>query len=165
MSSSSLSSVSDMTSRDSTPANDLPTPKLTPKGKPTPATPRKHLKKESIPALKKHKESKGAKHLDKVFTKSNGLFFDSFTTATNAVGQAQWQPPANDSTIPQTVEQEQEIVRRLYDSFRDIVTAHDTENSAYRKRFLPGTENCYEPWTIEACAWEILVSHLFAFTY
>jgi hypothetical protein len=112
-----------------------------------------------IPEVIRISRSKGARVLEKYCTvNSEGMFFRDATDAAGAVDQAQWQPPANDDTIPRDVRGDQNVVRRLVEALMDTSNAMDTEGNAYRKRFTPGTNVYYDPWTIECCAWHILVS-------
>jgi hypothetical protein len=103
-------------------------------------------KKDPLPPVVKLCNSKGSDHLDKHFEETDGMFFPSSTAAINAVGPVLWHPPTEDDTVPQTDEQDRVIVRRLFNSLRDIDSALDTENSPYRKRFTPGKDTCYEAW-------------------
>lgn len=116
------------------------------------------VKESSLPEILKPSKSKGANHLkNKSFTKPAGgdLFFDSYHTSTTAYGQAQWRPPIDDSSIPQTPEAEQATVRLLFDALCDVDNANDTMQSPYRARF----GSAYEEWVIKASAWELLVSY------
>jgi hypothetical protein len=112
---------------------------------------------EPIPQLVKLSKSKGASILEKYYVKIGGMFFQTFDDARNAMDHAQWNPPMNDPTIPQTDEQDRAVVNLLVEAFMNTDTALDTQGNAYRKRLTPGTNVFYEPWTVEACAWEILV--------
>jgi hypothetical protein len=113
---------------------------------------------EYMPKVVKLSKSKGADALDRYFSEdADGMYFHNSKDALNAMNHAQWHPPAEDDTIPQDDEQDRCIVRRLVDAFLDTGSAMDTEGNAYRKRLTPGTNVFYDPWTIERCAWEILV--------
>jgi hypothetical protein len=140
------------TSRESTPRPQLRTPDNTP--------PPAAVQGEPIPQLVKLSKSKGASILEKYYVKLGGMFFQTFEEAHNATDHAQWSPPINDPSIPRNDVQDRAIVHLLVEAFMDTDHALDTEGNAYRKRLTPGTNVFYEPWTIEACAWEILVSCL-----
>ncbi|OAK94180.1 hypothetical protein IQ06DRAFT_234606, partial [Phaeosphaeriaceae sp. SRC1lsM3a] len=115
------------------------------------------MPEEPLPDILRISKSKGAEVLSKYYQEdSEGMYFSDFKEAFAAIKHAQWQPPANDATIPQDNEQERAIVRRLVEAFLDLESAMDTEGNPYRKRFTPGTTVYYTPWTIERCAWEIL---------
>jgi hypothetical protein len=94
--------------------------------------------------------------------KRTGLCFHNSREAKASMDHAQWHAPKDDSTIPQTDEQECVIVKQLVDAFKDMTDAKDTEDNAYRKRFTPGNDNdkFYSDWAIEACAWDVLVSEI-----
>jgi hypothetical protein len=139
-------------SRESTP-ND---PLLTPDHSEASTSPEKD---ELIPEIVKLSKSKGASALDKYFTEhAEGIFFRNMKEAHAATLSAQWFAPGNDGTIPVNEEQDRQVIRRLVEAFLDTSGAMDTEGNAYRKRFTPGTNVFYDPWTIERCAWEVLVS-------
>jgi hypothetical protein len=142
-------------SRESTPKSRLRTPESS-----TSSSASEHVAhNEYMPEVVKLSKSKGAKGLDKYFSEdAEGMFFRNSKTALDAMDYAQWHPPANDATIPRGNEQDRSIVRRLVDAFLDTDGAMDTEGNAYRKRLTPGTNVFYDPWTIECCAWEVLVS-------
>jgi len=113
----------------------------------------------TMPQVIRLGRSKGAQILDMVYTQSSdGLYFPSIYSATAAMTMGSWQSPRNDATIPNTTEEDQEVVRRLVDAFMDLSSALDTPDNAYRKRFTPGSTAFYKPWTVERCAWDILVS-------
>ena len=156
MSDSSLTSLDDTMSRDTSPAS------LSPATSPAPSaatTPRKHFEKDVFPNLLKLKQSKGANHLhNKTFPQTKGLSFASSTIAASAVGQIAWQSPSPDATIPQTQDDDKAIVLRIRTALRSVEFAHDKEKSAYRKMIIGDT---YKDWQLEACAWQILVSPLF----
>jgi len=153
-----------ITSRSPIPTSNNP---FTPEATPGPSVPpnaaallkQQKSKKDDMPPVVKLANSKGSDHLDKAFKKNNdnNMSFQSYAAVGIAIGPSQWHPPLQDATIPQTDEQDRGVVCRLFDAMRDIDSALDTENSPYRKRFTPGKDTCYEPWTVEACAWEILV--------
>ncbi|KAH5065478.1 hypothetical protein HBI25_006100 [Parastagonospora nodorum] len=110
-----------------------------------------------IPPIIKLGRSKGAQVLDRLYTpNSDGLFFHSFSSATAAMTMGSWQSPHSDDTIPNTEEEDREVVRRLFDAFMDLSGALDTPDNAYRKRFTPGSTVFYKPWTVERCAWDVL---------
>ncbi|KAH7406582.1 hypothetical protein DE146DRAFT_607246, partial [Phaeosphaeria sp. MPI-PUGE-AT-0046c] len=112
---------------------------------------------EPLPEILKISKSKGADVLSKYYQEGpEGMYFSDFEEALTAIKDAQWQPPANDATIPRDKEQDRTVVRRLVEAFLDLQSAMDTDGNAYRKRFTPGTTVYYNPWTIERCAWEIL---------
>jgi hypothetical protein len=112
-----------------------------------------------IPELVKLSRSKGAEVLTKYYTEdSTGLFFSNTQKALTAMSDAEWRPPTRDDTIPKTDVEDRVVVRRLVAAFLDCRIALDTEGNAYRKRFTPGTNVFYMPWTVERCAWEVLVS-------
>lgn len=114
---------------------------------------------DSLPEILKISKSKGADVLGTYYQENpEGMYFSDLGEALAAIRHEQWQPPANDATIPRDNEQDRAIVRRLVAAFLDLDSAMDTEGNAYRKRFTPGTTVFYNPWTIERCAWEILVS-------
>lgn len=114
---------------------------------------------DSLPEILKISKSKGADVLGTYYQENpEGMYFSDLGEALAAISHEQWQPPANDATIPRDNEQDRAIVRRLVAAFLDLDSAMDTEGNAYRKRFTPGTTVFYNPWTIERCAWEILVS-------
>lgn len=71
---------------------------------------------------------------------------------------AQWFAPINDASIPQTDADDRQVIQQLVQAFLDMSVAKDTKDSAYRKRFTLGSNVCYKVWTIEACAWDVLVS-------
>lgn len=124
------------------------------------------MPEEPLPDILRISRSKGAEVLSKYYQEdSEGMYFSDFKEAFAAIKHAQWQPPANDATIPQDNEQERAIVRRLVEAFLDLESAMDTEGNPYRKRFTPGTTVYYPPWTIERCAWEILVSSALRLQY
>jgi hypothetical protein len=86
-----------------------------------------------------------------------GLRFSNSHDAKSFMDRAQWAPNVDDATIPQTDEAEQDVVKQLFDAFKDLREAKDTAGSAYRKRFTSGE---YSDDAIEACAWDILVSEV-----
>jgi hypothetical protein len=73
------------------------------------------------------------------------------------IGRNSWAPPVNDDTIPQDEAADRVVVKRLVEAFCSMEYAKDTNGNAYRKRFTMGYDLAYEPWVIEACAWETLV--------
>jgi hypothetical protein len=142
-------------SRETTPKSRL----RTPESSTSPSAAEQVVHDESMPEVVKLSKSKGAKALDKYFSEdTDGMFFRNSKAALDAMDFAQWHPPANDATSPRDNEQDRSIVRRLVDAFLDTDGAMDTEGNAYRKRLTPGTNVFYDPWTIECCAWEVLVS-------
>ena len=141
-------------SREPIPAIQLPTPDSSP----SPTSPDNVAENEPTPKVVKLSQSKGANILNKYYIRTNGMFFQTSKDAKNAMGQAQWRPPINDATMPQSDEEERRIVRRLFDALCNTKSALDTKGSAYRKRFTPGTNVYYDLWPVEACAWGILVS-------
>lgn len=142
-------------SRDSTPAAQT----LTPDKSVSPSTADAVPLDQVVPEVIKLSRSMGAKALDKYHTEGpNGMFFSTYKDAAAAVNHVQWHPPANDGTIPKTAEEDRLVVRRLVGAFMELKGAMDTPENAYRKRFTPGTNVFYLPWTVERCAWEILVS-------
>jgi hypothetical protein len=125
----------------------------------SPSTPDQGAQDEYMPEVLKLSKSKGAEGLDRYFTDDeDGMHFRNIKEAVASLNHSKWRPPINDATIPQSEEQERLIVRRLVEAFLDTSSAMDTEGNAYRKRLTPGTNVFYDPWTIERCAWEILVS-------
>jgi hypothetical protein len=142
-------------SRESTPKSHL----RTLQSPMSPGSPDQGAQDEYMPQPLKLSKSKGADALNQYFTDDeDGMYFRNVEEATAAIDHAHWHPPANDDTIPQNIEQDREVVRRLVEAFLDTSGAMDTEGNAYRKRLTPGTNVFYDPWTIERCAWEILVS-------
>lgn len=112
-----------------------------------------------MPQVIKLGRSKGAQVLDRLYTPNpDGLYFHSIYSATAAMTMGSWQSPRNDDTLPKTADEDREVVRRLFDAFMDLGGALDTPDNAYRKRFTPGSTVFYKPWTVERCAWDILVS-------
>jgi hypothetical protein len=125
----------------------------------TPPHPTEH--DEGIPEVLKISRSKGAHILEKYYMEnSGGMFFRDSAEASATVDQAQWHPPSDDKTIPQNLQEDQLVVRRLVEALLDTNNAMDTEGNAYRKRFTPGTTVFYDPWTIECCAWHVLVRYI-----
>jgi hypothetical protein len=142
-------------SRETTPKSRL----RTPESSTSPSALGQVAGDEYMPEVVKLSKSKGANALDKYFSEdADGLFFRNSKAALDAMDYAQWHPPVNDATVPWNEEQDRSIVRRLVDAFLDTDGAMDTEGNAYRKRLTPGTNVFYDPWTIERCAWEVLVS-------
>jgi hypothetical protein len=138
-------------SRDSTPQAHFHTPDSSP---PPPAP----LRPAPINNILKISKSKGPHVLMKDYGRVEGDYFQTFEDSFNALGVAYWRPPINDLTIPRTPEQDRAIVRVVVEAFKDMTYALDTPDNAYRKRFTPGTNVCYAGWTIEACAWMVVVS-------
>jgi hypothetical protein len=130
---------------------------------PTPTSPlspnlsNKEVEEENMPELVKPSRSKGADVLMKDYSERNGMYFSNCVEASDAMNHILWYPRMKDNTIPKTDEEDRLVVRRLVGAFLDMDVAKDTEGNAYRKRLTPGTNVFYEPWTIESCAWEILV--------
>jgi hypothetical protein len=119
-----------------------------------------------VPELVKLARSKGAEVLNKYYTEdSNGMFFSNTQKALTAMSDAQWRPPSPDTTIPKTDLEDRAVVKRLVAAFLNLDIALDTLENAYRKRFTPGTSVAYMPWTVERCAWEVLVCARFHTTY
>jgi hypothetical protein len=154
--------LSTMTDRDRTP--------LTPDTSPSPAAHRKVAKtkqdkkvpsflespchpKPAISTCKKHPINKDYPVVDEHL----GLYFRNSEEAMASMDHAQWVPKADD-TIPKTDEEAREVVKQLVDAFKDLSQAKDTAKNAYRKRFASGD---YNNWSIEACAWDILVSEVY----
>jgi hypothetical protein len=141
---------------------------LTPDASPSPAVAvnRKvaKLKQDSVPSgLQRLCRPKPAISIDVLNQKHPlieglGLRFHNLDEAKASMNCAQWRAPKCDSTIPQTDEEDRDIVKQLVDAFKDMDEAKDTANNAYRKRFTPGDGKFYSDWAIEACAWDILVS-------
>ena len=98
-----------------------------------------------------------SKYLDKNYVEVNGTNFQNMANALAAMDQAQWHAPSNDPSIPNTNEELSEIVKRLVDAFKDMETAKDTADNAYRKRLTPGKKEYYGDWAVENCCWQILV--------
>lgn len=152
----STTSDSPAVSRDTTPTNS---PNQVNDGATSSSTIEQPVKEEPRPEILKISKSKGADVLSTYYKENpEDMYFSDFKDAVAAIKHGQWQPPANDVTIPRDNEQDKVIVRRLVAAFLDLGSAMDTEGNAYRKRFTPGTTVFYNPWTIERCAWEILVS-------
>jgi hypothetical protein len=142
-------------SREYTPKSQL----RTPQSHISPASSEQGAQDEYMPQVLKLSKSKGADALNRYFTDDeDGMYFRNTEEAVAAMNHTQWHPPTKDDTIPQDEEQDREIVRRLVEAFLDTSSAMDTEGNAYRKRLTPGTNVFYDLWTIERCAWEILVS-------
>lgn len=119
---------------------------------------------ERTPEIVKLSKSKGASALDKYYSEDDqGMFFLNLQQAVAATDHAQWYSPRPDDTIPVNEDQDRQVVRRLVDAFLDTSNAMDTEGNAYRKRFTPGTNVFYDTWTIERCAWEVLVRSIVSF--
>jgi hypothetical protein len=138
-------------SREFTPEIHLNTPDSSP-------PPHNLLRPAPINNITKLARSKGPAVLFKDFEQVGSDYFKTFEDSFNALGMAHWHPPMNDFTIPRTPKQDQAIVRVLVTAFKDMSYALDTPDNAYRKRFTPGTSVCYAGWTIEACAWMVVVS-------
>jgi hypothetical protein len=142
-------------SRESTPRSQL----RMPQSLMSRASSNQSVQEEYMPQVLKLSKSKGADALNQYFTDDeDGMYFRNTKEAVTAMSHTQWHPPTNDDTIPQDEEQDREVVRRLVEAFLDTSSAMDTEGNAYRKRLTPGTSVFYDPWAIERCAWEILVS-------
>jgi hypothetical protein len=131
---------------------------LTPDLSPSPFLENDVAENDRMPHIIKLSKSKGANVLNKYYSETDGMFFQTFNDAHHAMDNAQWSPPMNDHTIPQNDGEDRRVVCRLVAAFMDTNGAMDTEGNAYRKRMTPGTNVSYEPWTIERCAWEVLVS-------
>lgn len=96
--------------------------------------------------------------LDKNLVEFNGLYFQNMADAKAVMNDVQWRAPVFDSTIPQTDKDHQDVVKKLLLAFKDMSTAKDTAENAYRKRLTPGEASYYQDWAIEACAWDVVVS-------
>jgi hypothetical protein len=113
---------------------------------------------ERLPDVLKISKSKGAAVLDQHFSATGGLLhFQNLEDAKAVIGRNSWAPPVNDDTIPQDEAADRVVVKRLVEAFCSMEYAKDTNGNAYRKRFTMGYDVAYEPWVIEACAWETLV--------
>jgi hypothetical protein len=153
-----FSQLCNMPDSDDTGSSREPTPEVrlhTPASSPPPPTP---LRPTPINNITKLARSKGPAVLFKDFEQLGGDYFKTFEESFNALSMAHWHPPMNDFTIPRTPKQDRAIVRVLVAAFKDMSYALDTPDNAYRKRFTPGTSVCYAGWTIEACAWMVVVS-------
>lgn len=95
--------------------------------------------------------------LDKNYNEVDGMCFQNMADATMAMSEPPWRAPTNDTTIPQTDEDQRKVAKQLADAFKDMRTAKDTPGNAYRKRLTKGEDVYYSDWAIEACAWNILV--------
>ena len=96
--------------------------------------------------------------LNKTYPLTNGICFQNLEEAVKSMNHAQWSAPVDDDSIPRTDAGQRKVVLQIVDAFMDMTVANDTPGSAYRKRLTPGQLEYYADWTIEACAWEILVS-------
>jgi hypothetical protein len=86
-----------------------------------------------------------------------GFCFQNLAAMEVETSFALWPVNTKDATIPYTDEHQRLVVKQIVDAFLDMESAHDTKNNAYRKRLTPGTNVYYMDWTIEACAWDIVV--------
>lgn len=109
------------------------------------------------PDVIKAARSQGALVLSNNVAMVNGMHFQSQAAAMNFMNDARWQSPVNDLTIPKTDEDERRVVQRLVHAFFDMRYSLDSEGNAYRKRLTPGQPSCAPYWTVEKCAWIILV--------
>jgi hypothetical protein len=130
----------------------------------SPSSPEAVSQDQGLPEVIKLSRSKGAKGLGEYYAEgADGLYFSNSQNASAAMKDVPWQPPTNDDTIPKNEEEDRLVVRRLVSSFMNLEDALDTPDNAYRKRFTPGTNVFYMPWTVEKCAWVVLVRTALAY--
>lgn len=90
------------------------------------------------------------------------MYFRSYAESRIPLSPVQWHAPPNDDTIPNSDAYDRVYIRKLVAAFRSIDHANDSPKSQYIGRLKPGA-TFYEPWAIEACAWNILVCLGFRF--
>ncbi|KAJ4339584.1 hypothetical protein N0V95_007722 [Ascochyta clinopodiicola] len=85
------------------------------------------------------------------------MYFRNHADSRAPMTQIQWFSPTPDPSIPRTEAAERAIVRQLTAAFTNLDHANDSSGSKYKKRLDPAS-NYYQPWAIEACAWDIMAS-------
>ncbi|KAF2023788.1 hypothetical protein EK21DRAFT_118419 [Setomelanomma holmii] len=114
-----------------------------------------------MPKLSKANVSKALskKIMDMSFTAhGNGIYFQDMDAAINSTGCVLFNSPTPDLTIPITTTEYHAIVKRIVAAIKNMATALDRENSAYKARLTPGNDKTYSDWMIERCAWNILIA-------
>jgi hypothetical protein len=87
------------------------------------------------------------------------MYFRNYDESRVPMLRPQWHAPLNDSSLPQSDADDRSYVRLLVTAFRSVEHANDSPKSQYIGR-LKATSDFYQPWAIEACAWNILVRSL-----
>ncbi|UPX12020.1 uncharacterized protein EKO05_0002598 [Ascochyta rabiei] len=83
------------------------------------------------------------------------MYFRNHVESRGPMAQIQWHSPTPDASIPLTEAEERVCVRKLITAFTNIQHANDSNGSKYKKRLDPMSDY-YQPWAIEACAWDIV---------